>query len=118
MHTWDDVVELARDLPEVEESTWYRTPALKVAGKGFARLRSEVEGGLVVMCGLDEKAALLDSGDQAFYTTAHYDGYGAILVDLDRVDRRQLLELLTDAWLIKAPARLRPSLGERRGGTH
>lgn len=118
MHTWDDVVELARDLPEVEASTWYRTPALKVAGKGFARLRGEAEGGLVVMCGLDEKAALLDSGDPAFYTTAHYDGYGAILVDLDRVDRRQLLELLTDAWRIKAPARLRPSLGERRGGTH
>lgn len=43
---------------------------------------------------------------------------GAILVDLDRVERRQLLELLTDAWLIKAPARLRPSLGERRGRTH
>jgi hypothetical protein len=69
MRTWEQVVAFAVGLPEVEESTWYRTPALKVAGKGFARLRDDAEGGLVLMCGLDEKAALLASGDPAFYTT-------------------------------------------------
>ena len=105
--TWDDVVKLAKELPEVEEATWFGTPSLKVAGKGFARLRSEAEGGLVLMCDLDEKAALLESGDPAFYTTPHYDGYGAILVDLDRVDRQHLVELITESWRIKAPAKLR-----------
>jgi hypothetical protein len=105
--TWDEVVTLATELPQVEEATWFGTPSLKVAGKGFARLRSEAEGGLVLMCDLDEKAALLESGDPAFYTTPHYDGYGAILVDLDRVDRTHLVELLTEAWRIKAPAKLR-----------
>lgn len=112
MHTWDDVVAIAGRLPGVEESTSYRTPALKVAGKTFARLRTEAEGGLVLMCGLDEKEALLASGDPAFYTTAHYDGYGAILVDLDTVDHDQLCELVEDAWRLKAPTRLR----EPRGG--
>ncbi len=107
MHTWDDVVAIAGRLPEVEESTWFRTPALKVAGKGFARLRTEAEGGLVLMCGLDEKQALLESGDPAYYTTAHYDGYGAILVDLDTVEHDQLCELVEDAWRLKAPKRLR-----------
>ncbi|MGI5499955.1 MmcQ/YjbR family DNA-binding protein [Lentzea sp. CA-135723] len=107
MATWDDVVTMGTRLPEVEESTWYRTPSLKVAGKGFARLRSEAEGGLVLMCGLDEKAALLASGDPAFYTTPHYDGYGAILVDLAHVDADQLAELVEQAWRIKAPAKVR-----------
>ncbi|GAB2841694.1 MmcQ/YjbR family DNA-binding protein [Lentzea nigeriaca] len=107
MPTWDEVVESAKRLPEVEESTWFRTPSLKVAGKGFARLRTEAEGGLVLMCDLDEKAALLASGDPAFYTTPHYDGYGAILVDLDQVDPAQLAELVEEAWRIKAPARVR-----------
>jgi hypothetical protein len=107
MATWDDVVALASRLPEVEEATWHRTPSLKVAGKGFARLRAEAEGGLVLMCALDEKAALLASGDPAFYTTPHYDGYGAILVDLAKVDPGQLAELVEEAWRIKAPARLR-----------
>ncbi|MGW5715900.1 MmcQ/YjbR family DNA-binding protein [Amycolatopsis sp. NPDC003865] len=106
MTTWEDVVRLASDLPEVEASTWYRTPALKVAGKGFARLRTEAEGGLVVLCGLDEKAALLESGDAAFFTTPHYDGHGSIIVDLERVDVDQLRELLEEAWRRRAPARL------------
>ncbi|GLY36230.1 hypothetical protein Amsp01_022540 [Amycolatopsis sp. NBRC 101858] len=106
MTTWEDVVRLASELPEVEAATWYRTPALKVAGKGFARLRTEAEGGLVVLCGLDEKAALLDSGDAAFFTTSHYDGYGSIIVDLERVDVDQLRELLEEAWRLKAPRRL------------
>jgi hypothetical protein len=107
MPTWDDVVTIARALPEVEESTWYRTPALKVRGKGFARLRTEAEGWLVLLCALEEKEALLAAGDPAFRTTPHYDGYGAILVDLDHVERDQLAELVAEAWRRTAPARLR-----------
>lgn len=47
----------------------------------------------------------------AFFATPHYDGYAAILVDLDLVDRQQLAELLAEAWRIKAPARLRKAAG-------
>ncbi|WP_090007080.1 MmcQ/YjbR family DNA-binding protein [Lentzea albidocapillata] len=110
MPSWDDVVTMASRLPEVEEATWHRTPSLKVAGKGFARLRTEAEGGLVLMCELDEKAALLATGDAAFYTTPHYDGYGAILVDLAKVDPGQLAELVEQAWRLKASAKLRKVL--------
>ncbi len=110
MTTWDDVVTMASRLPEVEESTSYRTPSLKVAGKGFARLRTEAEGGLMLMCGLDEKAALLASGDPAFYTTPHYDGYGSILVDLAKVDAGQLAELVEQAWRLRASVKLRKLL--------
>jgi hypothetical protein len=107
MPSWDDVVAIGRGLPEVEESTWYRTPSLEVRGKGFARLRTEAEGLLVLMCSLEEKEALLASGDPAFTTTPHYDGHGAVLVDLERVDPAQLAELVEEAWRRKAPARLR-----------
>ncbi len=114
MPTWDDVVEIAGGLPEVGESTSYRSPALKVRGKGFARLRTESDGLLVLMCRLDEKEALLASGDPAFTTTPHYDGYGAILVDLERIDRERLTELVEDAWREKAPARLRSAFDAGR----
>ena len=114
MPTWEDVVAIASKLPGVDEATWYRTPGLKVAGKGFARLRTEAEGALVLMCGLDEKAALLASGDPAFFTTPHYDGSGAILVDLSQVERTQLAELIEDSWRIKAPARLRTAFDAER----
>ncbi|MGW1740253.1 MmcQ/YjbR family DNA-binding protein [Nocardia sp. NPDC001965] len=105
--TWANVVRLATELPEVAESTSYRTPALKAAGKSFARLRTEADGGLALRCEMAEKEALLTCGDAAFYTTPHYDGYPYILVDLDRVDPGQLRELLDAAWWLVAPARLR-----------
>lgn len=107
MPTWDDVVTMATALPEVAESTSYRTPSLTVKGKGFARLRTEAEGELVLMCSLEEKEALLASGDPAFSTTPHYDGYGAILIDLEKVERTQLAELIEEAWRAKAPVRVR-----------
>lgn len=112
---WEQVVEIAEKLPEVAESTSYGTPALKVRGKTFARLRTESDGGLVAMCALDEKQALLAEG-APFYTTPHYDGYGAILVDLERVDSGRLAEVLEDAWRTKAPKRLIASFDEESPG--
>jgi hypothetical protein len=115
MPTWADVVAIALELPQVEESTWFRAPSLKVAGKGFARLRDEAEGGLVLMCDLDEKEAYLASGDPAFFTTPHYDGYGAILVDLGKIDRQQLAEMVEESWRQKAPAKLRKAYDAEHG---
>src|SRR5438876_1609081 len=107
MPTWRDAIAIAKKLPHVEVSTWYGTPGLKVAGKGFARLRTEAEGGLVLMCSLDEKERLLDSGEPAYYTTPHYDGYGAIIVNLSKIDRDALRELIVQAWRMKATPKLR-----------
>lgn len=92
--TWDDVVDIAGGLPEVEVSTSYRTPALKVRKELFARLRS----------------------DAAFFTTPHYDGHGSILVDLDRIAPDQLAELIEEAWRHRAPARLRDAYDSTRNG--
>jgi len=109
MTNWAEVVEAVADLPEVTESTWYRTPALTVRGRGFARLCSESEGALMVLCEMAKKKELLASGDPAYFTTESYDGYGAILVDLDRVDPEELRDLLFDAWHLAAPEALHAS---------
>jgi hypothetical protein len=111
MSSWADVVATASERPGAGESTWYRTPALTVAGKGFARLRTEPEGGLMPHCSLGEEQAPLASGDPRFHTTPHHEEYGAILVDLDRVDPTQLRELIEEAWRRKAPARSAPPSG-------
>ena len=113
MATWDDVVAIAMRFPEVEETTSWQTPSLKVKGRFFARLRTEAEGGLAIVCEPGEKAALLASGDPAFYTTPHYEGYAMILVDLDRIDDERLAEMVEDAWMSKAPVRVRKSYEER-----
>ena len=108
MATEDDARAIALSLPGTTEEQWYQTPAYKVAGKGFLRLRTEAEGSLVVFVSdLGEKEALLSSNSEAFFTTPHYDGYPVVLVNLDKIDHDELRELITDSWLIKAPAKLR-----------
>ena len=42
MPTWDDVIEMGLRLPEVELTTSFGTPALKVTGKGMiCRMRTD-----------------------------------------------------------------------------
>ena len=106
MPTWKDVTTIGLALPKTEVSTWYGTPGMKVAGKGFLRLRTEAEGGLVVLCDHDKKEMLLNSGDPAFFTTPHYDGYPSILVDLKKVKRAVLKELIVESWRRQAPLKL------------
>lgn len=113
IHPESVAVRGARRCAEV--ATWYGTTALKVNGKGFARLRTEAEGGLVLMCSLEEKEQLLESGEPAYYTTPHYDGYGAIIVNLAKVERDALRDLMMQSWRMEAPSRLRSVFDAARG---
>lgn len=97
----------AVNLPEVEESTSYGTPALKVAGKLMGRLRTEDDGGLALKCSTVDKEALVGGDDQAFYTTPHYDGHNYVLINLDVVNPDELFELVEDAWRIAASPKVR-----------
>lgn len=107
MATEDDVRRVALSLPETAEKPWYGTPGFRVGAKGFARIRTEAEGGLVIfVADLGEKEALLASDPAKFVTTPHYDGYPAVLVNLEAVDVAELTELLTDSWRLKAPKRV------------
>jgi hypothetical protein len=99
------VRRLALALPEVEEGTWYRTPAWKVRGKGFARLREDGET-LVVMVERGEKEMLMAAEPHIFFETPHYHGYPAVLVRLAAIEEDELAEVLEDSWRRKAPKRL------------
>jgi hypothetical protein len=98
-------------LPGTEEGTSYGTPAWKVRGRGSLRLRTEADGGLVVPVeDLGAKAAMLASDPRAYITTPHRDGYPTFLVHLEDVAGDELEELITEAWRLPAPARLRRSV--------
>jgi hypothetical protein len=106
--TWGDVVEIGRSLPEVEVGTWYGTPGLKVAGKGFCRLRTDPDALVVRVLDMGDREALLQGGPDVFFSTPHYDGAPYVLVRLEAIDGGQLRELIEDAWRIRAPKRLQP----------
>jgi hypothetical protein len=109
--SWGDVVEIGRTLPEVEVGTWFGTPGLKVAGKGFCRLRTNPDALVVRVLDMGDRQALLQGRPDVFFTTPHYDDAPYVLVRLEAVDRGQLRELIEDAWRIRAPKRLQPPSG-------
>jgi hypothetical protein len=41
-----------------------------------------------------------------YFATPHFNGYLAVLVRLKRITRKELEELLVEAWLDRAPKRL------------
>jgi hypothetical protein len=105
--TEDDVRRIALSLPETIEKPWFGSPGYRVKDKGFLRIRSEAEGGLVIfVADVGEKEVLLASDPEKFFTTPHYDGYPALLVNLDAIDVEELRELIIESWCLKAPKRV------------
>jgi hypothetical protein len=103
---WETVRQLARAFPEAEEDTTHAQPAFRVRGKLFVWMSPHERGALVVRVDPDEGPFLLESDPQTYFTTPHYEGYPAVLVRLERIDRDQLADRIEDAWLLRAPKRL------------
>jgi hypothetical protein len=108
MLTWEDVVGLARELPEIEESTSYGRPALKVRGKFVAAMRTNPDA-VVLRCDLDEKPLLLEARPDILFETPHYHGWGYVLLRLE-ASLEEAREFLIDSWLLAAPKRLADSI--------
>jgi hypothetical protein len=109
MATEEDVRAIVRSLPATEERPSYGMPGFRVKDRLFARIRES--GVLVVWCASEgEKEFLIGAEPEKFFTVPHYDGHPMVLVRLAAVERDELAELLTEAWLIRAPKRLAATL--------
>jgi hypothetical protein len=118
--SWDDVRRIALALPETSERlsrdrcqwlvkdklfVWERPlRAKEVAALGDAAPDGPILGARVEHVGAKE--ALLADDPQVFFTTPHFDGFPAILVRLGSIATHDLEEVVTEAWLVRAPRRL------------
>jgi hypothetical protein len=140
MATWSAVTKLALTLPGTTESkTKDGRLSWQVKTKTFAwerplrrvdleALGAKAPKGAILgirVADLETKDAMLRSGIPAFFTTPHFDGYAAVLIELARVSAKDLKAALAEAWRCRAPKQLlrevdgatkspRPSLKARR----
>jgi hypothetical protein len=123
MATWEDVRVRALALPETDEIDRRGQMTWRVKEKGFvwerplnkADIKRQEAAGLPIPDGpilaarVDDegvKGALIESAPDVYFTIAHFDGYSAVLVLLERIAPDELDELIIDAWLACAPAKL------------
>jgi hypothetical protein len=120
MASVDDVRRIALSLPGTAERDRRGNLDWLVADKSFvwerplrkgdiAALGDRVPDGPVYAARTaDEgvKHALIADDPVVYFTTPHFNGYAAILFELDRISVEELTELITDAWLARAPKKL------------
>lgn len=120
MATWDDVRRIAMALPDTSEGSSRGIVGWSVKKKGFVWERPLRRGDLEALGDkapdgpilaasvpdLGAKEALLAEEPHIYFTTPHFTGYPAILVRLELITVDDLTELITEAWLARAPKRL------------
>lgn len=124
MASLDDVAAIIAELPEVEDGERHGSRTWFVNGKGFAWHRPFSKADLrrfgevdppsgpilaVRVADLGEKEGVLAAGHRGVFTIPHFDGYAAVLIQLDVVADPVLRELVIDGWLAYAP----PALARR-----
>jgi hypothetical protein len=120
MADWDDVRRIALGLPQTNERPSRGHAFWRVKDKGFVwerplrasdlrALGDAAPAGPILGARVEHlgaKEALLADDPEVFFTIPHFDGYPAVLVRLERISLDDLTELITEAWLARAPKRL------------
>jgi hypothetical protein len=118
-HTFKTVEAIGRALPDVEVTTTWGKPTLKVRGRMFACIashKSAEPNSLVVMMDFAQRDALVEDAPDTYYLKEHYLNYPCVLVRLGRVRLDALRDLVTSAHrFVSAKMQRRSVAGSRRG---
>ncbi len=111
--TWDDVVTVGLDFPEVTEGTTHGHPCLRVGKKFITRLNTEREPSIVIMVGsVDEQQHMIEMDPTIYHITPHYNGWPGVLMRLDHVTRADIAAYIERRFRAVATKRAIKALDE------
>ena len=77
--TKDEMEAIVMAFPGVEKGVSYGSPAYKLNGKFFTRLRREDQSMVLMDVSFDEREMLMEAEPATFHFTAHYKDYPCVL---------------------------------------
>ena len=107
------VAAIGLTLPDVELSTSWGQPALKVRGAAFVGIASHTSAEpntLIVRMDIADRDALIEDDPDVYYLKEHYVGYPCVLVRLARINADALRGLVVGAhrYMLAKKARKAP----------
>jgi hypothetical protein len=99
-NSFKPVEAIGRSLPDVELTTSWGKPTLKVRGRMFvcmAAHKSAEPDTLVVMMDVAARDALIEDDPDTYYLKEHYVGYPCVLARLSRIQPEALRDLVIGA---------------------
>lgn len=119
--TLADARQIALSLPDTTEKISWGSMHWRVHGVGFAwerplnktdraALKDAAPGGEILaarVADLAERDTLIATEPEVFFTIPHFGDWPAVLIRLERIGADELAEVITDAWLDRAPQRAR-----------
>jgi hypothetical protein len=93
---------MVMSLPEVTERQTWGKPTFRIQDKLFVTLAPDGSSA-TLKSSLEEQQALIAADPDTFSTAAHLGRHGWITVLLERADKSDMEELVTDAWRRAAP---------------
>lgn len=101
--TPEEMREIVLSFPGVEEGMSYGSPAFKVAGKFFTRLRRDDQSMVLTGIHVDEREMLMEAEPGTFHITAHYKDYPAVLARIETLHPGSFRNFLERRWREIAP---------------
>ena len=127
MADWTDVSRIALALPETGERLRRELRQWWVGERMFVwerplrhreveELGDQAPDGPILGARVEHvwaKEVLLADDPRVFFTTSHFEGYPAVLVRLDHISAGDLEEVVSEAWLVRAPKRVAKAFLEK-----
>ena len=81
--TPDEMKAIVMSFPGAEEGMSYGSPAYKLNGKFFTRLRRDDQSVVIMEVSRDEREMLMEAEPDTFHFTAHYRDYDCVLARIE-----------------------------------